>query len=157
MTIPASGLFISVCNHWLSSFVLCCSDTVRATQQTAAAEQSSYCYMCCSTNCSRDTLSESGYKQKEMEGNCIPPMPVMLTKKWKCKQRVWFTGRARNEHDKIKLIAYLQYIHYIQYIEYIEYIQYIQYIQNTQCIQYTQYIQYIQHPGEKRKKRTKEN
>jgi len=44
----------------------CCSDTVRATQQTAAvAEQSSYCYKCCSTHCSRDALSESSYKQKK--------------------------------------------------------------------------------------------
>ena len=48
MTILASGLFITVRTHWLSSFVLCCSDTVLATQQTAAAEQSNYCYMCCS-------------------------------------------------------------------------------------------------------------
>jgi len=49
VTILASGLFISVCTHWLPSFVLCCSDTVQATQQTYPAEQSSYCYMCCST------------------------------------------------------------------------------------------------------------
>ena len=26
------------------------------------------------THCSRDTLSESSYKQKEIEGNYIPPM-----------------------------------------------------------------------------------
>ena len=65
MTILASGLFITVRTHWLSSFVLCCSDTVLATQQTTAVEQSGYCYMCCSTYCSRDTLSESSYKQRE--------------------------------------------------------------------------------------------
>ena len=47
MTILANGLFITVLTHWLSSFVLCCSDTVLAMQQTAAAQQSSYCYMCC--------------------------------------------------------------------------------------------------------------
>jgi hypothetical protein len=65
VTILASWLFITVRTHWLSSFVLCCSDTVLATQQTAAAEQSSCCYMCCSTHCWRDTLSESSYKQKK--------------------------------------------------------------------------------------------
>jgi len=27
------------------------------------------------THCSRDTLSESSYKQKKVEGNYIPPMP----------------------------------------------------------------------------------
>ena len=47
--ILASGLFITVRNYWLSSFVLCCSDTVLATQQTAPAEQSNYCYMRCSS------------------------------------------------------------------------------------------------------------
>ena len=41
----------------------------------AAAEQSSYYYMCCCTHCLRDTLSESSYKQKKVEGNYIPPMP----------------------------------------------------------------------------------
>ena len=147
MAILASGLFITVRTHWLSSFVLCCSDTVLATQQTATAEQSNYCYMCysrieqnilefycarvwsnciynwnvsvtilargrfitvrthwlssfvlcCSdsssyaadccrrikqlllhvllTQCSRDTLGKSSYKQQKVEGNYIPPMP----------------------------------------------------------------------------------
>jgi hypothetical protein len=28
-------------------------------------------------------------KKKEIEGNYIPPMPGLLTKKWKCKQMVW--------------------------------------------------------------------
>jgi len=41
----ANGLFITVNTHWPSSFILCCSVTVRDTQQTAAAEQGSYCYM----------------------------------------------------------------------------------------------------------------
>jgi len=78
VTILASGLSIAVRTHWLSSFILCCSDTVRATQQTATAEQSSYCYMCCSIHCSRDTLSESSYKKK-VEGNYIPSMPGLKT------------------------------------------------------------------------------
>ena len=51
MTILASRLFITVRTQWLSSFVCCFSVTVRDTQQTAAAEQSSYCYMCRSTHC----------------------------------------------------------------------------------------------------------
>ena len=37
-------------------------------------------------------------------------MPGLLTKKWKCKQRVWVTGKARTKHDKIKLMTYVQYI-----------------------------------------------
>ena len=45
-----------------------------------------------------------------MEGNYIPPMPGLPTKKWKCKQRVWVTGKARTKHNKIKLMAYIQYV-----------------------------------------------
>ena len=63
-----------------------------------------------STHCSRDKhLSATTYKQKEIEGNFIPPMPGLLTKKWKCKQRVRVTGKARTKHDKIKLMTYIQY------------------------------------------------
>jgi len=54
VTNPVSGPFITVNTHWPSSFILCCSVTVRDTQQTATAEQSSYCYMRYSTHCSRD-------------------------------------------------------------------------------------------------------
>jgi len=50
----ASGLFNTFNTHCLSSFILCCSVTVRDTQQTATAEQNSYCYMLYSTHCSRD-------------------------------------------------------------------------------------------------------
>jgi len=35
-------------------------------------------------------------------------MPGLLTKKWKCKQRAWVTGKARTKHDKIKFMTYLQ-------------------------------------------------
>ena len=68
MTVLSSGLFITVRTHWLSSFVLCCSDTVLATQQTAATEQSNYCYMYCSRTSSAIHLAspvinkESGRK-----------------------------------------------------------------------------------------------
>jgi len=34
------------------------------------------------------TLSVTSYKQKEIEGNYIPHMPVLLTKKLKCEQMV---------------------------------------------------------------------
>ena len=37
-------------------------------------------------------------------------MPCQLTKKWKCKQRVCVKGKARNKHDKIKLMTYIEYI-----------------------------------------------
>ena len=37
-------------------------------------------------------------------------MPGLLTKKWKCKQRIWVTGKTRTKHDKIKLMTYMQYI-----------------------------------------------
>ena len=37
-------------------------------------------------------------------------MPGLLTKKWKCKQMVRVTGKARTKHDKIKLVTYIQYI-----------------------------------------------
>jgi len=37
-------------------------------------------------------------------------MPGLLTKKFKCKQRVRVTGKARTKHDKIKLMTYIQYI-----------------------------------------------
>ena len=33
------------------------------------------------THCSRDTLSESSYKQKKVEGNYIPPMPGLKRRK----------------------------------------------------------------------------
>jgi len=59
-------------------------------------------------------------------------MPGLLTKKWKCKQRVRVTGKARTEHDKIKLTTYIQYVQYIQYIQHIQYLQYLQYIQYIQ-------------------------
>ena len=39
-------------------------------------------------HCSRDEHSAATYKQKEIEGNYIPPMHGLLTKKWKCKQMV---------------------------------------------------------------------
>ena len=52
------------------------------TQQTATAAQGSY------TLLAQKTLSANTYKQKEVEGNYIPPMPGLLTKKWKCKQMV---------------------------------------------------------------------
>ena len=74
MAILASGLFITVRTHWLSSFVLCCSDTVLATQQTAPAEQSNYCYMCCSRTARAMHLA-SPVINKKVEGNDIPPMP----------------------------------------------------------------------------------
>jgi hypothetical protein len=35
-------------------------------------------------------------------------MPGLLTKKWKCKQRVWVTGKARTERDKVKLMTNIQ-------------------------------------------------
>jgi len=54
MTILASGHFITVDTHWSSSFILCCSVTVRDTQQTAAAAQGSYCYMRQPAHCSLD-------------------------------------------------------------------------------------------------------
>jgi hypothetical protein len=74
VTILARGRFITVRTHWLSSFVLCCSDS------------SSYAADCCRrikqlllrvllTQCSRDTLGKSSYKQQKVEGNYIPPMP----------------------------------------------------------------------------------
>ena len=37
-------------------------------------------------------------------------MPGLLNKKWKCKQMVQVTGKARTKHDKIKLMTYVQYI-----------------------------------------------
>jgi len=37
-------------------------------------------------------------------------MPGLLTKKWKCKQRVWVTRTERTKHDKIKLMTYTQYM-----------------------------------------------
>ena len=33
-------------------------------------------------------------------------MPGLLTKKWKCQQRV--TGKERTKHDKMKLTTYIQ-------------------------------------------------
>jgi len=51
--------------------------TVLATQQTAAAEQSNYCYMCCSAHCSCDTLSESSYKQKKWKEIIFLPCLVL--------------------------------------------------------------------------------
>jgi len=36
----------------------------------------------------KKTLSVSSYKRKEIEGNDIPPMPGLITKKWKSKQMV---------------------------------------------------------------------
>ena len=33
-------------------------------------------------------LSATTYRQKGIEGNYIPPMPGLLTEKWKCKQTV---------------------------------------------------------------------
>ena len=56
---------------------LYCPDTVLATQQTAPTEQSGYCYMCCSIHCSRDTLSESGYKQRKWKEIIFLPCLVL--------------------------------------------------------------------------------
>jgi len=54
-------------------FVLCCSDTVLVTQQTAPAEQSNYCYMCCSST-TRAIHLAIPVINKKVEGNYIPPM-----------------------------------------------------------------------------------
>ena len=57
--------------------------TVLATQQTAAAEQSGYCYMCGSTHCLRDTLSESSYKQRKWKEIIFLPCLVLREAKTK--------------------------------------------------------------------------
>jgi len=50
-------------------------------QQTATGAQGSYCYMRQSIYCLRyKTLRATTYKQKEIEGNYIPPIPGLLTK-----------------------------------------------------------------------------
>ena len=36
-------------------------------------------------------------------------MPGPLSKKRKCKQRVWVTEKARTKHDKVKIVTYVQY------------------------------------------------
>ena len=88
-----------------------CSATVPDTQQTATAAQGSYRYMRQSTFCSRDKhLVRPFINKTEIEGNYVPPMPGMLSKKWKCKQMVWVTGKARTKHDKIQLMTYIQFI-----------------------------------------------
>jgi len=93
----ASGLFITVNTHWPSGFILCCSVTVRHTQQTAAAEQSSYCYMRYSTHCSRD---------KHLA------RPVINKKKWKeiIFSHAW--SEERWELSMIKLSLWLTYSTY---------------------------------------------
>ena len=75
MTILASGLSITVRTHSLSSCGILLL-TVRATQQTAPAEQSGFCYMCCSHTARAIHLARSVIN-KNVEGNYIPPMPVL--------------------------------------------------------------------------------
>jgi len=56
-----------------------------------------------STHCSRDAFSASSYEQNEIEGIYIPPMPCLLTKKWKCKQVVGVTDRRELSMIKLSL------------------------------------------------------
>jgi hypothetical protein len=106
----ASGLFITIDTQWSSSFIFCCSVTVRDTQQTATGAQGSYCYVLQPAHCSHNKHLAPTYKQKEIEGNYIPPMPGLLTKKWKCKQMVWVT--ERREISMVELSLWLTYSTY---------------------------------------------
>ena len=88
----ASGIFITVNTHWPSRFILCCSVTFRDTQPTATADQSSYCYMCYSTHCSRDKhLARPGINKKKWKEIIFLPCLVLR--------------QAKTKHDKIELVT----------------------------------------------------
>jgi hypothetical protein len=98
--------------HWSSSFILCCSVTVRDTQQTATGAQGSYCYVRQSTHCSRyKHLARPVIKKNKIEGTDIPPLLGLFTERWKCKQTVWVTDRRELSMTKLSLwLAHSTYV-----------------------------------------------
>ena len=67
--------------------------TVRYNLQTVTGAHCSYSCARPHALLPRWKLSATTYKQKDIEGNYLPPTPGLLTKKQKCKQTVSVTER----------------------------------------------------------------
>ena len=76
--------------------------TVRDTSAGCNGAQGVYSCTRSHTLLARWTLSATKYKQKDI-GDSIPPMPGLLTEKWKCKQIVSVTERRGLSTDEISL------------------------------------------------------